>query len=163
MLARSPSWLLTRRRPKVLAWRWTLKKLPKVKWDLSRSANFSPHVKHFLGCKKNTKSNKWVSFWGLTFLIDENCKITEPMHSWTRVLSQHFVPRFRRRDSLPEPETPRIFALSPGQFLGWQEAKLFPNFTFSHVCVQDGNQFFSNQKRRLKLSRFFETNRFHPV
>ena len=26
-----------------------------------------------------------------------------------------------------------------------------------------GNRFFSNQKRRLKLSRLFEKNRFHPV
>ncbi len=28
---------------------------------------------------------------------------------------------------------------------------------------EDGNRFFSNKKRRPKLSKLFETNRFHPV
>jgi hypothetical protein len=26
--------------------------------------------------------------------MDENCKITEPMHFWTRAVDVHFVPRF---------------------------------------------------------------------
>jgi hypothetical protein len=36
-------------------------------------------------------------FWGPTFLIDENCKITEPKHFWTWALLRAFCTTFRRK------------------------------------------------------------------
>ncbi len=42
----------------------------------------------------------WVSFhmfWRPTFFIDENCKISEPMHFWTWVLLRAFCTTFRRK------------------------------------------------------------------
>ena len=77
-------------------------KVPGTVSRTKRSANFSrPQVKHFLGCKKSTKSNTSGSLFtrseALLFLIDENCRITEPMHSWTRVLLRAFCTTFRHK------------------------------------------------------------------
>jgi len=59
---------------------------------------FRRQVKHFLGCKKSTKSNTGGFLFtcsGPYFFHRRNldCKITEPMHFWICV---HFVPRFDR-------------------------------------------------------------------
>ena len=66
-----------------------------------KERNFSRQVKHFLGCKKSTKSNTCGSLFtcscALLFFIDENCKITEPMHFWTWVLLRAFCTTFRRK------------------------------------------------------------------
>jgi hypothetical protein len=54
-------------------------------------------------------------FWRPTFFIDENCKITEPMHFWTWGLLQNaraFCTTFRRKRFIAKPENPQIFALA---------------------------------------------------
>jgi hypothetical protein len=68
----------------------------------------------------------WVSFhtfWGLTFLLDENCKITEPIHFWTRALSLNFH-HFSTQEIYCQNLKRRGFSQHVlDNFLGWQEAQ----------------------------------------
>jgi hypothetical protein len=50
--------------------------------------------------EKHQIEHVWVSFhtfWGPTFLMDEKCKITEPMHFWTLALLRAFCTTFRHK------------------------------------------------------------------
>ena len=115
-------------------WRysWTSKKLPskgsgdRFQNQKERKLFASASQALFRVQEKHQIEHVWVSFhmfWRPTFFIDENCKISEPMHFWTWGFCVHFVPRFDARDSSPEPETPQIFALRPWQFVGWRQAQ----------------------------------------
>ena len=90
-------------------------KVPGTVSRTKRSANFSPpQVKHFLGCKKSTKSNTCGSLFtcsgALLFSSTKTAKFQNPCISGHGCFCVHFVPRFDARDSSPEPETPQIFA-----------------------------------------------------
>ena len=69
----------------------------------------------------------WVSFhmfWRPTFFIDENCKITEPMHFWTWVLLRAFCTTFRRKRFIARTWNATDFrAPRPWQFVGWRQAQ----------------------------------------
>ena len=93
-------------------------KVPGTVSRTKRSANFSlPQVKHFLGCKKSTKSNTCGSLFtcsgALLFSSTKTAKFQNPCISGHGCFCVHFVPRFDARDSSPEPETPQIFASRP--------------------------------------------------
>ena len=93
-------------------------KVPGTVSRTKRSANFSPpQLKHFLGCKKNTKSNTCGSLFtcsgALFFLSTKTAKLQNPCISGHGRFCVHFVPLFDARDSSPEPETPHIFASRP--------------------------------------------------
>jgi hypothetical protein len=84
-----------------------VKKLPsKGSWDRfqnqkERKLFASASQALFRVQEKHQIEHVWVSFhtfWAPTFLIDENCKITELMHLWTRasrLFCVHLVPDFR--------------------------------------------------------------------
>jgi len=125
----------------VWRFRWTLKKLPsKGSWDRFQTR---PQVKHFLGCKKITKSNQCGSlftrsgallFWWTKM---QNYRAHAFLDTG-RLFHVHFVPRFDARDSLPEPETPQIFAPRAWQFVGWQKRKkvgLFQRFFHPSMSI----------------------------
>ena len=88
---------------------------------------FRAQVKHFLGCKKSTKSNTCGSLFtcsgALLFSSTKTAKFQNPCISGHGCFCVHFVPRFDARDSSPEPETPQIFASRPWQFVGWRQAQ----------------------------------------
>ena len=93
-------------------------KVPGTVSRTKRSANFShPQVKHFLGCKKSTKSNTCGSLFtcsdALLFSSTKTAKLQNPCISGHWRFCVHFVPFFDARDSSPEPETPHIFATRP--------------------------------------------------
>jgi len=76
-------------------------KVPGTVSRTKRSANFSSASQAlFRVQEKHQIQHVWVSFhmfWRPTFFIDENCKITEPMHFWTWVLLRAFCTTFRRK------------------------------------------------------------------
>ena len=77
-------------------------KVPGTVSRTKRSANFSPPQSQalFRVQEKHQIEHVWVSFhmfWRPTFFLDENCKISEPMHYWTWVLLRAFCTTFRRK------------------------------------------------------------------
>ncbi len=76
-------------------------KVPGTVSRTKRSADFSPpQVKHCRVQENYQIEHVWVSFhmfWRPIFFIDENCKITEPMHFWTWALLRAFCTTFRRK------------------------------------------------------------------
>jgi hypothetical protein len=66
--------------------------------------------------EKHQIEHVWVSFhmfWGLLFSWTKTAKLQNPCIFWTWRFCVHFVPRFDTSDSLPDPETQRVFALRP--------------------------------------------------
>jgi hypothetical protein len=62
---------------------------PKVQNQKERKLFAAASQALFRVQEKHQIEHVWVSFhtfWDLTFFIDENCKITEPIHFWTRAL-----------------------------------------------------------------------------
>ena len=97
-------------------------KVPGTVSRTKRSANFShPQVKHFLGCKKSTKSNTCGSLFtcsgALLFSSTKTAKFQNPC------ISGHgaFACILYHVSTQEIPETPQIFR--PWQFVGWRQAQ----------------------------------------
>ena len=70
--------------------------------------------------------NKTSDWWILALVLEvplQDLFTLIHMAIFRKFFCVHFVPHFDTRDSLPEPETQRFFALRPWQFLGWQKAQ----------------------------------------